>query len=77
MILVTGSTGFVGKRLIASLLDRGYPVRCLLPPHQERHLPLWNPMPEIIFCTMDDEEKLYQAVLQHPQIEIFSSLLSK
>lgn len=62
MILVTGSLGFVGKRLMSTLLERGYSVRCVLPPHQQKQLPNWNPMPEIVFCTMDDEEKLYQAV---------------
>jgi uncharacterized protein YbjT (DUF2867 family) len=40
MILVTGATGFVGRRVVARLTAAGYAVRCLVrPAYKERQLP--------------------------------------
>jgi uncharacterized protein YbjT (DUF2867 family) len=38
-VFVTGSTGYIGRPLIASLLDRGYPVCALVRPGSEGKLP--------------------------------------
>jgi uncharacterized protein YbjT (DUF2867 family) len=61
LILVTGGTGFVGRRLVARLMAAGVPVRCLLPEHKAAHLPWENP-PEIIIGNILDEEALFRAV---------------
>ena len=40
MVLVTGATGFIGRRVVARLSTAGYAVRCLVrPAYKERHLP--------------------------------------
>src|SRR5512136_416738 len=40
MILVTGATGFVGRRVVARLTAAGCAVRCLVrPAYKERQLP--------------------------------------
>ena len=40
MILVTGAGGFIGRRLVARLLDAGYALRCLISPlHAGIHTP--------------------------------------
>jgi len=40
MILVTGATGFVGRRVVARLTAAGHAVRCLVrPAYKERQLP--------------------------------------
>ncbi|MBN1963943.1 MAG: NAD(P)H-binding protein [Anaerolineae bacterium] len=44
MILVTGSTGFIGRHLVAGLAEAGWPVRVLLPPR--RRGPLRLPWPD-------------------------------
>lgn len=38
-VFVTGGTGYLGRALIASLLDRGHRVRALVRPGSERKLP--------------------------------------
>jgi NADH dehydrogenase len=40
MVLVTGATGFIGRRVVARLSTAGVEVRCLVrPAFKERHLP--------------------------------------
>ena len=38
-IFMTGATGFVGRRILARLLDAGHAIRCLVRPGSERKLP--------------------------------------
>ena len=65
MILVTGSTGFIGRNLITRLVDSGRRVRCLLPERRQRNFP-WDidakGAPEIVTGTLLDEEALFHAV---------------
>ncbi len=61
MILVTGSTGFIGRHLVERLLAEGHTVRCLLPAHKAEHLPWKNP-PEIVIGNIVDDEALFRAV---------------
>ena len=36
-VLITGGNGFIGSRVVAALVSRGYPVRCLLRPNSRTH----------------------------------------
>jgi len=38
-VFVTGGTGYMGRPLIAALLQRGYPVHALVRGGSERELP--------------------------------------
>ncbi|MFP3869179.1 MAG: NAD(P)H-binding protein, partial [Desulfobacteraceae bacterium] len=42
LVLVTGSSGFVGNQVVAELLARGHRVRCLLRPGSEKKLKAVN-----------------------------------
>ncbi|MFN8529887.1 MAG: NAD(P)H-binding protein [Anaerolineae bacterium] len=63
MILVTGSTGFIGRHLVARLVAEKRSVRCLIAPHKIDRLP-WpqDQRPEIVTGTILDEEALFKAV---------------
>ncbi len=61
MILITGSTGFIGRHLVERLLTLDYPVRCLIPDYKVNGLP-WERSPEIVTGTILDEEALFRAV---------------
>lgn len=61
MILVTGSTGFIGRHLVARLIEEGKPVRVLLPEYKLKNLPWENP-PEIVVGSILSEEALFRAV---------------
>jgi uncharacterized protein YbjT (DUF2867 family) len=61
MILVTGSTGFIGRHLVQRLLDNGLPVRVLLPEQKQRRLP-WENLPEIVTGTLANDEAVFRAV---------------
>jgi uncharacterized protein YbjT (DUF2867 family) len=38
-VFITGGTGYIGRRLIPALLERGHKVRALVRPESERNLP--------------------------------------
>lgn len=61
MILVTGGTGFIGRRLVARLMAEGRAVRCLLNKQRAERLP-WDSPPEIVVGSILDEEALFRAV---------------
>jgi uncharacterized protein YbjT (DUF2867 family) len=61
MILITGSTGFIGRHLVKRLMSEGRLVRCLVSPEMD---PSWDAprQPEVVHGTLADEEILFQAV---------------
>jgi uncharacterized protein YbjT (DUF2867 family) len=61
MILVTGSTGFIGRHLTARLLADGQQIRCLLPENHAGNLP-WSQPVEIVTGSLRDEETAFKAV---------------
>jgi NADH dehydrogenase len=61
MILVTGSTGFIGRHLTARLLADGQQIRCLLPENRTGDLP-WGQPVEIVTGSLRDEETAFKAV---------------
>ncbi len=61
MILVTGSTGFIGRHLVTRLMADGRRVRCLLPERRTKQLP-WPQPPQMIHGNVLDEEALFRAV---------------
>lgn len=62
-ILVTGPTGFIGKRLLYKLDEKGYRVRCLVRPPEELNLavPL-SREPEIVYGDLLDPESIEDAM---------------
>ncbi len=58
-ILLTGATGFIGKRLLYELDARGYQVRCLVRPSETLTLPMpLNHVPEIVYGDLLDPGSL-------------------
>ncbi len=63
-VLVTGATGFIGRRLIAALADAGHEVRVLLRPGvRNPRLPAGRAV-EVALARLDDRSGL-QAALAH------------
>jgi nucleoside-diphosphate-sugar epimerase len=62
MILVTGSTGFIGKALVNTLLDTKEPVRILLrPSRQSPNIPKGVTL-DVAMCSLADERGLKAAM---------------
>ncbi len=63
-VLVTGATGFIGRRLVAALVDAGHTVRVLLRPGvREPALPKGRPV-ELALAALHDRSGL-QTALAH------------
>lgn len=62
MILVTGSTGFIGRHLVQRLADDGYPVRVLLPPNSRGIKAMWAGKVPIVHGSIHNPESLHQAM---------------
>ena len=62
-ILVTGPTGFIGKRLLYKLDEKGYRVRCIVRPPEELNLsvPLKNE-PEVVYGDLLEPESIEKAL---------------
>ena len=62
-ILVTGPTGFIGKRLLYKLDEKGYRIRCLVRPPEKLNLtvPLKNE-PEIVYGDLLNPESIEKAL---------------
>jgi NADH dehydrogenase len=61
MILITGSTGLVGRYLVPQLSAAGWPVRVLVSPRRESH-PEWPASVEVIGGSLSDQESLHRAM---------------
>lgn len=62
-ILITGATGFIGKRLLYRLDEQGYRVRCLLRPSSRLNLPVpLKHSPEIVRGDLLDPASLVAAM---------------
>jgi uncharacterized protein YbjT (DUF2867 family) len=63
MILITGGTGFIGKALVRSLVEAGYPVRMLIRPSPNSpDLPKGVPV-EVAISGLQDERSLRAALV--------------
>lgn len=64
MILITGSTGLVGRNLAQHLAARGRPVRVLVTPRRGGRLPRvgWAEGIEVVAGDLADEARLHQAM---------------
>ncbi|GAB4444260.1 MAG: hypothetical protein Kow00120_13910 [Anaerolineae bacterium] len=64
MILVTGSTGFVGRHLVQRLAESGAPVRALVRPRRGRsEADIWDVPVNLITGTVGDTEALHRAMV--------------
>ncbi len=61
-ILVAGSTGFVGTRMIPRLLEAGYPVRCLAREAERLNLRPWRKQVEVVEADLLDRNQIKQAL---------------
>ena len=59
LVLVTGASGYVGGRLVTTLLERGYRVRCLLRTPAKVAAAPWFGRVEIVdrFCIVGPPEE--------------------
>ncbi|MEP7289146.1 MAG: NAD(P)H-binding protein [Chloroflexota bacterium] len=63
MILVTGATGFIGRKLVERLAAKGYPVQILLPPTNRPRKIVWPEQVVTVKGSIDDAESLHQAMV--------------
>lgn len=62
-ILLTGPTGFIGKRLLYALDEKGYHIRCLVRPGETLNLPIpLRREPEIVYADLLDPDSLPEAL---------------
>lgn len=62
-ILLTGPTGFIGKRLLYRLDEMGYQIRCLVRPPETLDLTIsLNREPEIVYGDLLDPDSLNDAL---------------
>jgi uncharacterized protein YbjT (DUF2867 family) len=62
IVLVTGATGYVGSRMIPSLLERGYRVRCLVRDPAKLSHRSWLPQIEIVKADLIEYESVEKAL---------------
>ncbi|MDT8320924.1 MAG: NAD(P)-dependent oxidoreductase, partial [Xanthomonadales bacterium] len=60
-VVLTGATGFIGRRIQVALCEAGYPLRAIVRPgsRNRRHV---NPRCELIECSLGDEPGLATAL---------------
>ncbi|MFP4227068.1 MAG: NAD(P)H-binding protein, partial [Desulfobacterales bacterium] len=62
-ILVTGPTGFIGKRLLYKLDEKGYRVRCMVRPPEELNLSVrLKNEPEVVYGDLLEPESIEKAL---------------
>lgn len=63
-VVVTGATGYIGGRLVPSLLASGFSVRCLVRTPKKLEGRGWSrdPRVEIATCDLEDREKTAEAM---------------
>lgn len=62
-ILVTGSTGYIGGRLVVDLLERGYPVRVLVRDARRITGRIWHDSVEIVEADLEDAQATARALV--------------